>query len=238
MTKPDAVVAKQAGVEFTPHPEGMFAMTCVDVINLGDRLKSFKGTNPYLAPTVLLVFQSGEVNEAGRVHEVSKEFTVSMGKKSALRPFLGAWRGKSYTDEQAREGVELHKLVGRHGLVSVEHRTSPNTGRTYANIAGIASLPKEMTAPSLPDYERPAFFAERIAKYAAEAEAFRKASAPAAIEDVPAGLDESDDGMPAVFAERIAKYAAEAEAFRKASALAAIEDVPAGLDESDDGMPW
>lgn len=197
MTRPDTVTAKHTGVEFTPHPEGMFAMTCVDCINLGDRLKSFKGTNPYLASTVMLVFQSGEVNEAGRPHEVSKEFTVSMGKKANLRAFLGSWRGKSYTDEQAREGVELHKRVGRSALVSVEHKTSPTSGRTYANIASISPLPKEMSAPSLPAYERPAFFAERIAKYAAEAEAFRKASAPStSFDEVPAGLDEGDDTLP------------------------------------------
>ena len=200
MSRPDVVTAKQTGVEFTPHPEGQFAMTCVDVIDLGERVKSFKGTNPYLAHTCMLVFQSGEANEAGTLHEVSKEFTVSMGKKANLRAFLGAWRGKSYTAKQARKGVELHKMVGQHALVSVEHNVAQSSGRTYANIGSISPLPKGLTPPDLPAWERPAFFAERIARYAEEAEAFRAASAPAADEtlaDRPAALDdEGDDTLP------------------------------------------
>lgn len=200
MSYPDQVIAKQTGIEFSPHPEGQFAMTCVDVVDMGERLKSFKGTNPYLAATVKLVFQSGEVNEAGRLHEVSREFSLSMGKKANLRAFLGSWRGKSYTDEQARKGVELHKLVGQSALVSVEHKTNADGSRTYANISTIAPLPKGLPAPTLPPWERPAFFEDQIARYAKEAEDFRRASAPppaTGLEDVPAALkdDESDDGL-------------------------------------------
>ena len=202
MSRPDQIVAKQTGVEFSPHPEGQFAMTCVDVVDMGERLKSFKGTKPYLAPTCKMVFQSGEVNEAGRLHEVTKEFTVSMGKKANLRAFLASWRGKSYTDEEARKGVPLHKLVGQPALVSVEHKTNADGSRTYANISSIAPLPKGLTPPELPAWERPAFFEEQIARYAKEAEDFRRAGAPqpTGFEDVPAGLkdseDESDDGLP------------------------------------------
>lgn len=200
MSRPDAVTAKATLSQYDPHPEGQPAMVCVDCINLGERVKAFKGEAAYLASTAALVFQSGERNADGHLHEVTAEFTISMGKKANLRKFLESWRGKTYTEEQALAGVELHKLVGHPALVSVEHRTSQQ-GRTYANIASIAPLPKGMPKPDLPPYERPAFYAERIAKYAEEARAFKAAAQaqhtePESLEDMPASLAEGDDGLP------------------------------------------
>lgn len=194
---PDIITAKETSVQFTPHPEGQFPMVCVDVIDMGERVKSFVGKDPYIAHEASLVFQSGEVNEAGRVHEVTVDFTVTMGKKGNLRAFLESWRGKSYTEAEARDGVPLHKLVGKPALVSVEHKTSPTTGRTRAAIRSISPLPKGLPAPTLPEYSRPSFFLERIAKYQAEAAEFKAKSAPArSFDEVPAGLDENDDDLP------------------------------------------
>ena len=34
---PDVVTAKEASVQFSPHPEGQYPMTCVDVIDMGER---------------------------------------------------------------------------------------------------------------------------------------------------------------------------------------------------------
>jgi len=176
--RPDPVTAKETAVQFTPHPADLYPMVCVDCIDLGERVKSFKGETPYLAHCVTLVFQSGEKNAEGRLHEVSREFTVSMGKKASLRAFLESWRSKGYTEEEARAGVELHKLVGANALIAVEHVTSAATGRTYANIRSISKLPKGMSAPMLPPYERPAFFTEKAAKYAEEVRVYRDAATP------------------------------------------------------------
>lgn len=192
---PDIVTAKESSVQFSPHPEGQYPMVCVDVIDMGERVKSFVGKDPYVAHEVSLVFQSGEVNEAGRVHEVTQDFTLTMGKKGNLRPFLESWRGKSYTEAEAREGVPLHKLVGKPALVSVEHKTSANTGRTRAAIRSISPLPKGLPAPTLPEYSRPSFFLERIAKYQAEVAEFNKSKkvAESTLADVPVGLAEPED---------------------------------------------
>lgn len=196
MSRPDPVTAKDTGTVKEPHPEGQFAALCVDCIDLGNRVKSYPGTPSYIAPSVTLVFQTGERNSQGHLHEVSQEFTLSMGEKANLRKFLGAWRGKTYTEEQARAGVPLHKLVGQPALVSVEHRTS-GKGRTYATISSIGPLPKAMVAPTLPEYERPAFYEERRASYAAEVKAFKAAEAKS-FEEMPAALQDEDDdsGLP------------------------------------------
>ena len=198
MSYPDKIVAKQENSDFEPHIEGSgFAATCVDVIDMGERINKKFGK---LNHEVRLIFQTNEVNSQGRHFDISRTFTVSMNKKANLRIFLGQWRGKSYTEEQARKGVELHKLVGQHALISVEHRQSADGTKTYANISSIAPLPKEMSPPTLPAWERPEYIAELIARNAKEAEDFRRASAPqpTGFEDVPAALkDEEDtDGLP------------------------------------------
>jgi len=194
--KPDVVTAKNTSVEFTPHPEGQFAAVCVDCIDMGERLKSFKGEDPYIANEVALVFQTGEVNEAGRVHEVTKEMTLSMGKKANLRGFLESWRGKSYTEDEARKGIELHKLVGHPALISVEHKVS-QAGRTYALISSIAPLPKGLPAPELPDYTRPEFYADRIARNAEEVAKFKAINGSVATASTPvAVVEEEDDDLP------------------------------------------
>lgn len=196
---PDHVTARDSATQFTPHPEGQFGMVCVDCIDLGERVKRFKAEKPYLAFCVSLVFQSGEENDDGKLHEINREFTVSMGKKANLRAFLESWRGKSYTEEQAREGVPLHKLVGQAALVSVEHKANADGSRVYANIRSISPLPKGMVAPTLPAYERPPYFATRAAKYAEEVEAYRASMGVhggGADADYPAPFDESGDDLP------------------------------------------
>lgn len=173
--QPDEVIATAKGGTFTPHPEGQFAARCVDVINFGEKLESYVGKPEKLVPKVGIVFRTGEVNEHGDVIDLVREFTVSMFETANLRQFLEAWRGKSYTDDEVEEGAPLHKLVGHPALITVEHKKS-GQGRTYANIKGITSLPKQMAsaAPVADGYERPQYLTDRKAKYAEDAVAYRK----------------------------------------------------------------
>ena len=169
---PDNVTATDNSKPFTPHPDGQYAMVAVDVINLGQRVEQYPGKPARIVDKVAVVFQSGEVNhETGRLHEVSPEFTLSMYETAKLRLFLESWKGKSYTEEEAKKGVALHRLVGWPALVSVEHKRSQK-GRMYATIKSISPLPKMMTAPVLPEYVRPDFWAERKDAYKAEADAW------------------------------------------------------------------
>jgi len=56
-----------------------------------------------------------------------------MNERSGLRRFLESWRGRSYTPDQAAEGVPLHLLEGLSALLTIEHRRSAK-GRAYARI--------------------------------------------------------------------------------------------------------
>ena len=198
----DTVTARDEGQKFTPHPEGQFAAVCVDVVNLGERVEQFKDQPKKLVPKVALVFQTGEVNaDTGDLHQVSVEFTVSMGEKANLRKFLEAWRGKKYTDEQAEEGVPVHKLEGQAGYITVEQRKAKSSGNTYATINAIMPLPKGMMKPTLPAYTRPEFWTERKKANAEAAAAFKRelhpvGAAAGSFEDFPEALDGGDDDLP------------------------------------------
>ena len=73
---PDVIEAKSTGATFAPHPEGGYAMVCVDTIALGQKVESFPGSPPKVVAKCALVFQSGEKNEEGRLHEMSAEYKV------------------------------------------------------------------------------------------------------------------------------------------------------------------
>lgn len=69
---------------------------------------------------------------------ISKSYTVSLHEKSSLRKDLAAWRGRDFTDEEAK-AFDVSKLVGVYCMVNVT--TSETNGKTYSNVAGLTSLP-------------------------------------------------------------------------------------------------
>lgn len=165
----DEINAQNTGGEskFKPHPEGTFAATCVDVIDLGKKVDQWAG-KPKIQAKCALVFVSGKINpETQEPHDVSIEFTVSMGDKANLRRFLESWRGKKYTEEQAKIGVPLHKLANQPGMITVEHHES-KSGRKYGKILTISPLPEGYPTPPVPTYQRGKFWADRKAAYAEE----------------------------------------------------------------------
>ena len=194
----DTIYAKAApdtGGKFQPHAEGQFALKCVDVIDLGERVEQFADNPAKVAKKVALVYRSGELNDEGSYMEVTKELTVSMHEKAGLRKFLGQWRGKSYDDAEAEAGAPLHKLEGVYALASIEQRKS-GSGKTYANIASIAPLPKAMPKPETGTYERAPYWAERKATYAAEVAKFKGNAEPAPFSEKPKALQTEDDDLP------------------------------------------
>lgn len=194
-TVADEVHAKDDGAKFEPHPEGQYAAVCADVIALGDKVETFAGQNPRVVRKCALVFQTGILNSEDEPHEVSAEFTISMNMKAGLRLFLESWRGKSYTDEQAQQGVPVHKLAGVFALLSVEHKKSAK-GRTYAKIKSVAPMPKGLPAPVAVGYHRADFWAERKKQYAEEVAKFRRETAASSHDDFDPPPEDDDDDLP------------------------------------------
>lgn len=179
----DAINANKTSTKYEAHPEGSYAARCVDVIDLGEKVTAFPGSPTKLLHKCALVFRTGEVNADGDPMDVSQEFTVSMHEKGKLRPFLERWRGKSYTEEQAEQGVPLEKMVGQVAFVTIEQKVSQK-GRTYAALIGASPVVKGMNVPEFQPYTRAPYWEERKATYAQEADAYRKSvNAPRPTDD-------------------------------------------------------
>ena len=72
---------------------------------------------------------------------ISKSYTVSLHEKANLRKELAAWRGRDFTDDEAK-AFDVSKLVGAYCMVNVT--TSENNGKTYSNVGGLTPLPSAL----------------------------------------------------------------------------------------------
>lgn len=138
------------GGNFKPVPPGSYVARCISVIDLGTQTSTGK-FGEKAAHKVRLsweVFGDDDEGQPLTVNDmpmtVSKEYTVSLHEKAALRRDLAAWRGRDFTDEE-RRGFDIDRLLGAYALINVTHDTGGN-GKTYANVAGIAPVPKAMAS--------------------------------------------------------------------------------------------
>jgi hypothetical protein len=69
---------------------------------------------------------------------ITKSYTVSLHEKASLRRDLAAWRGRDFTDEEAK-AFDVAKLLGAFCMINAT--TSETNGKTYTNVAGITPLP-------------------------------------------------------------------------------------------------
>lgn len=139
------------GGDFPVCPEGLFNAVCVDVVDLGLEKEVWEGKTKEQRK-VRFVFQvdarddddnpvrdeGGERD--GRMFEVWSKFTLSLGDRAKLLPFVQAWTGKTIPKEVREEGFEMDNLIGRYAQVTIVHNKSEAKNRTYANINGIMPL--------------------------------------------------------------------------------------------------
>ena len=129
---------------YTPHPEGTFAATCVDALDLG-----WKESPWGLKYRVGLVFYCGksEKNEEGESFPltVASFFNASFNEKATLRKFVSQWKGSKFK----LPNNDLEQLIGDDALITVEH--NEHNGKTYANITSQMGLPDGTSAPGIPE---------------------------------------------------------------------------------------
>lgn len=136
-----------------PVPAGVHQSVCYSIIDLGTQ----PSNNPQFSPThkVQVGWEiPGEIiqtEEGPKPRVISKEYTLSLGKKANLRAALESWRGRPFTEEELL-GFDLSKLIGVNCLLNVIHVKSPDGTKTYNRVQGIMPLPKGMPVlkPILP----------------------------------------------------------------------------------------
>ncbi len=143
------IAENKGGSDFEPIAAGTYAARCYSMVHVGTITEQYEGQPKtqnkirlsWELPTELKVFkeENGE-----QPFFVSKDFTLSMHEKSSLRKYLEAWRGKAFTDEEAKS-FDVTKLLGKECLVSIIHEAKKD--KTYAKIASVSTLPKGMICP-------------------------------------------------------------------------------------------
>lgn len=130
---------------FDPAPAGTHIARCYGCISLGTQhseifADAFKVMLMFELPMELIQMDGKDIPMT-----VSKEYTLSLGKKSNLRKHLDAWRGRAFTEEELA-GFEVSKVVGAPCQLTIVHVIS-GKGSAYAKIESITGLARSMKAP-------------------------------------------------------------------------------------------
>lgn len=152
---------KPSTTSYEPAPAGTHVARVFKFMNLGTRFQEYKGERKAYPDTLInfslelpneinkFTYVDKETNEEVEVEKpfaISREFTLSMGKRSNLRPFVEGIIGVALTDQEAY-AFDVESLVGMTCLVTIAHKKSPDGERTYANIVSTSPLVKGMQAP-------------------------------------------------------------------------------------------
>lgn len=147
-----AIIATSNGsTNFEPIATGNYPARCYSMIHIGTVDEVILGTTKTLnkvrvtweLPSELKVFkeENGE-----QPHVISKEFTLSMHEKATLRNFLKNWRGKDFSEEEAKS-FDIEKLIGAPCMLNITHKKSKDGTKTYAEIGSISTMPKGFPCP-------------------------------------------------------------------------------------------
>ena len=132
-------------------PAGNYIARCYQMIEIGTVKEIILGKEKILPkvrigwelPTELKVFKE-ENGEQPLV--ISKEFTLSMADKANLRIALKSWRGKDFTEEEAKS-FDITKLLSVPCMLNIIHKPSKDGTKTYEEISGITPMPKGVVCP-------------------------------------------------------------------------------------------
>jgi len=144
-----AFIAKDSGGgNFKKVPPGAYIGRCYKLIDLGTQRGEFQGESK-IAHKVQIGWELFGDDDQGQPLTVdvdgrqmpmtiTKSYTLSLHEKAGLRKDLAAWRGKDFTDDEAK-GFDVSKLIGAYCMVNCTH--SESNGKTYTNVAGLTPLP-------------------------------------------------------------------------------------------------
>jgi hypothetical protein len=142
------IATDSGGGNFKRVPQGVFIGRCYSLIDLGTQLTNGQ-YGEKLQHKIRIAWELFGEDEQGAPLTVdvdgkempmtiSKSYTVSLHEKAGLRRDLAAWRGRDFTEEEAK-AFDVSKLLGAFCMINVT--TSETNGKTYSNVNGITPLP-------------------------------------------------------------------------------------------------
>lgn len=156
------IASDSGGGDFKRVPAGVFAARCWSMIDLGTQRVEYQGDIKYQRKVQIGWELFGEdengeplTTDDGLPMVISKRYTLSLSPKSRLRPDLEAWRGRPFTDDEAK-GFDLHNLIGAPCMINVTH--TERNGKTYSNVASLTPIPKALRDTLPADGNEPRFY--------------------------------------------------------------------------------
>lgn len=133
-------------------PAGNYIARCYQMIEIGHVSENIMGVQK----TLQKVRIGWELPDEKKVFDpakgeqplvISKEYTLSMNEKSNLRKDLKSWRGKDFTEAEAKS-FDITKLLGQACMLNVIHNNGKSDPtKVYEQISGITPLPKGVKCP-------------------------------------------------------------------------------------------
>ena len=138
-----SLIAKKSETSYEPAPQGTHMAICTQIIDLGTQYSSFYGKS---AHKVLIGWElPSELRGEDKIPVmVWKRYTVSLGKKAALRADLESWRSRQFTDEELG-GFDLHTILGVPCMIGIVHKIEGDS--TYANVSSVMAVPRGTAIP-------------------------------------------------------------------------------------------
>ena len=148
-----AINATSNGTKRELIPAGNYMARCYQMIEIGTVNEVILGTSKQMhkvrigweLPTETRVFND-EKGEQPLV--ISKEYTLSLNEKSNLRKMLASWRGKDFTEAEAK-CFDITVLVGIPCMLNIIHKpkkTDPSS--IFEEIGSISAMPKGVRPPA------------------------------------------------------------------------------------------
>ena len=200
-------IAKDSGGEgnFKKVPPGVYVARCYSLIDMGTQVTDgqYGAKEQHKIRIGFEIFGEDDNGQPLTIDmdgkemplTISKTYTLSLHEKAGLRKDLAAWRGRDFTEEEAK-AFDVSKLVNAYCMVNVT--TSENNGKTYTNIAGLTPLPQALKnakpAPvheavmfdlDQPDWEVFQHFHEKLQETIKKSPEFAMAAGNAPMEDAP-----------------------------------------------------
>lgn len=129
-------------------PQGAFIGRCYSIIDLGTQLsKNSHGTK--LLHKIRIGWElfgedeqgvplTVEVGSKDMPMTISKNYTASLYETANLRIDLAAWRGRDFTEDEAK-AFDISNLLGKYCMVNITQSTTNK--KTYSNVSGLTPIP-------------------------------------------------------------------------------------------------
>ena len=128
-------------------PEGTYVGICNMLVDLGLQYnEQYNRSSRKVLIGWELPEETCEIGGETVTRTISQRYTASLNEKSGLRRDLISWRGRDFTADELN-AFNLRNILAAPCMLQIIHKEY--NGKTYANIAGIMSMPKGMPRPAL-----------------------------------------------------------------------------------------